>query len=298
MCHELCFDVALLYDVQNEETNPIIRLQGGAPDYHQAIFKAHEVMTDADGSSPGWRRICAPIRGLGSDGSLPSNDDGYWIMGVPHNYLSEDSTFPSASPSPNTAWLPLLSNIAAIILRIDFTTYSERFGFDNICLEQSVCQSSSLSDLPSEQPSAVPSTSTIVSDMPSERLSSLSTSPIPTFSYVGIGSCVDSSGLYYSYAQSFTLPADTTNSYCFEWCSQNQRDLVGVEIHRDPGTSYTTCYCRFSGGLPDGLTGQYPWNSYSPDAVAVYQRPVLIGTGAVDSSDGHDWGGFECYRND
>eukprot|EP00956_Cyclotella_meneghiniana_P034518 scaffold105721_cov73-Cyclotella_meneghiniana.AAC.2 len=54
----------------------------------------------------------------------------------------------------------------------------------------------------------------------------------------------------------------------------------------------------FSGGLPDGLTGQYPWNSYSPDAVAVYQRPVLIGTGAVDSSDGHDWGGFECYRND
>eukprot|EP00956_Cyclotella_meneghiniana_P045442 scaffold369182_cov146-Cyclotella_meneghiniana.AAC.1 len=96
MCHELCFDVALLYDIQNVETNPIIILQGGAPDYYRATFKAHEVMTDADGSSPGWRRICAPIRGLDSDGSLPSNDDGYWIMGVPHNILSgvaSSSTF-------------------------------------------------------------------------------------------------------------------------------------------------------------------------------------------------------------
>eukprot|EP00956_Cyclotella_meneghiniana_P034517 scaffold105721_cov73-Cyclotella_meneghiniana.AAC.1 len=188
VCHELCFDVALLYDpTTGGGTKPEIQLQGGAPDYYRATFKAYNVMTDSNGSSPGWRRICAPIRGLDSNGSLPSNNDGYWYMDVPYNYLSEDSTFPSASPSPNTAWLPMLSNIAAIILRIDFSTGSERFGFDNICLEQSVCPSSRLSDLPSEQPSAVPSTSTIISDMkpssqPSSQPSSMpSTTLSPSF---------------------------------------------------------------------------------------------------------------------
>lgn len=135
-CHRLCFDVNLLYDSCNSEVHPSIRLQGGTPDYFQATFKAYNIMTNKDGISPGWRRVCAPVKNIDSNGNLPSNENGYWIMGSQHNTLSGFSSDTVGSTPPNSTWPFLLSNIAAIILPVDFTGMpTERIGYDNICME-------------------------------------------------------------------------------------------------------------------------------------------------------------------
>mmetsp|Transcript_17363 Transcript_17363/g.26317 ORF Transcript_17363/g.26317 Transcript_17363/m.26317 type:complete len:821 (-) Transcript_17363:2113-4575(-) len=154
-CHELCFDVKLIYDActssnpkctQNTtslgyyiEVLPAIILQGGAPDYLRAVFRAYNFMTDGDGSSPGWRRICAPLAPLNSTGDLPSNEDGYWYMAAPNNILSGGAPV-IGPPSDNTAWPTLLSDITAIQLPVDFTgNPAERVGYDNICMVERDC---------------------------------------------------------------------------------------------------------------------------------------------------------------
>lgn len=146
-CHELCFDINIFFvctvpflGCDDTRVQPSIRLQGGPPNYLRADFKVYDFMTETDG----WRRICAPLGSLDSDGNLPSNEIGYWVMGPRHNVLAGSTTLSyGASPSPNTTWTDLLSDITAIMLPIDFNGQtSERFGYDNICLveSESVCE--------------------------------------------------------------------------------------------------------------------------------------------------------------
>ncbi|KAL7524956.1 hypothetical protein ACHAXR_003566 [Thalassiosira sp. AJA248-18] len=153
-CHDLCFDVKLFHDgcyanisgcSQNADGKwtvdvyPYIILQGGAPGYHRAVFKAYDFMTDPDGSSPDWRRICAPLAPLNSTGNLPSNEFGQWYMAGPNDVLSGGAPI-SGPPSPESAWPTLLSDITAIQLPIDFTgNPAERAGYDNICMKERDC---------------------------------------------------------------------------------------------------------------------------------------------------------------
>ncbi|KAL3795147.1 hypothetical protein HJC23_007375 [Cyclotella cryptica] len=154
-CHELCFDVKLFYDgchsgvpgcnlnASNSgyylEIYPSIILQGGPPTFFRAVFRANNFMTDEDGSSPEWRRICAPLSPLNSTGNLPSNEFGYWFMTTPNDILSGGAAV-SGPPSPDSAWPALLADITAIQLPVDFTSNpAERIGYDNICIEERDC---------------------------------------------------------------------------------------------------------------------------------------------------------------
>ncbi|KAL7507857.1 hypothetical protein ACHAXN_004984 [Cyclotella atomus] len=167
-CHELCFDVNLFYDGCNEDhtkqctTNadgerfinvyPKLYIQGGAPNYYLADFTAHDFMTDQKGSSPGWRRICAPIGPLDSSGNLPSNEFGYWKMTSPLNILS-GRQFSGLPASDNSTWPTLLFDVTAIVLLVDFTgNQAERVGYDNICMEASKDPCFISSDKPSSNP--------------------------------------------------------------------------------------------------------------------------------------------------
>ena len=289
VCHELCFDVALLFDTCNKETTPRIKLQGGAPNYYAATFIAYKIMTDSDGSSPGWRRICAPIVGLNSDGSLPSNGDGYWIMNAPHNVLSGvSSSTPAASPSPNTAWLSMLTNIIAIILRVDHTgATTERVGYDNICLKQTTCQSSVTSGLPSSQPSS------FSPFMPSEEPSSDAPSGQPSskpFSLYGQGYCHSASDRPYNYIKGNEIPTSTIDDGdCIEWCLQNPLpDLVGMNIYRD--SSVAICYCLF-----DVYPVPVSPSDYSPIAHQTGSaQPEAMGP--IQRTNGNE--SVLCYIND
>lgn len=127
-CHELCFDVNLFYDGCAEKTirctqnangeryinvYPSLYIQGGAPNYYRAEFSAHDFMTDRKGSSPGWRRICAPIGPLDSSGNLPSNKFGYWQMKSPLDILSGRKQYFPPPASANSTWPTLLSDVTA-----------------------------------------------------------------------------------------------------------------------------------------------------------------------------------------
>jgi hypothetical protein len=126
-----------------------------SPSGYVAIFTAHDFMTDQKGSSPGWRRICAPIGPLDSSGNLPSNKFGYWQM--TSSYILNGRHFsgcPEYCPaSDNSTWPTLLFDVTAIILEVDFTDdVAERVGYDNICME-------ALKDPPTNAPSSSPSQS-------------------------------------------------------------------------------------------------------------------------------------------
>ncbi|KAF0142115.1 MAG: hypothetical protein FD122_952 [Stygiobacter sp.] len=119
-CGSLCFDVNFIYggDIYNGVTppqtlTPYIALEG-------AGFKASFVVTQSISVGDGWHSYCAPLSFLNSDGTLPSNSDGYWIM-----------TLGTASD-----WNTLLTNVTKVRLLADPTSYqNEKIGYDNICLK-------------------------------------------------------------------------------------------------------------------------------------------------------------------
>ena len=119
-----------------KNVNPYIYIQGGAPNHYRAAFKVYDPMTDNDGSSPGWRRICAPIGPLDSNDNLPSNEYGQWTMLAPVDILSGESLISGTPYSANSTWPALLEDVTAIMLPVDFTgNPAERIGYDNICME-------------------------------------------------------------------------------------------------------------------------------------------------------------------
>ncbi|MBI1939423.1 MAG: T9SS type A sorting domain-containing protein [Ignavibacteriales bacterium] len=121
-CGSLCFDVSFLYGgnpyngVNPPQTfTPYIAIEGNG---FSARFITNNPITVGDG----WHSYCAPLNYLNSDGTLPSNSDGHWII-----------TTGSAND-----WNSLLSNVTKVILPVDPTSYqAERFGYDNICLKNS-----------------------------------------------------------------------------------------------------------------------------------------------------------------
>ncbi|MBI3123918.1 MAG: carboxypeptidase regulatory-like domain-containing protein, partial [Ignavibacteriales bacterium] len=119
-CGSLCFDVTFIYggDAYNGVTppqtlTPYIALEGAG---FKAAFIANQPISVGDG----WHSYCAPLSFLNSDGTLPSNSNGYWIM-----------TVGTASD-----WNILLTNVSMVRLLADPTSYqNEKIGYDNICLK-------------------------------------------------------------------------------------------------------------------------------------------------------------------
>lgn len=119
-CGSLCFDVSFLYGgnpyngVNPPQTFvPYIVIQGGG-------FSAAFITNNPISVGDGWHSYCAPLSFLNSDGTLPSNSDGHWVMSV----------------GTANDWNTLLTNVTSVRLPVDPTSYqNEMFGFDNICLK-------------------------------------------------------------------------------------------------------------------------------------------------------------------
>lgn len=119
-CGSLCFDVTFIYggDNYNGQTppqtlNPYIAIEGAG---FSAYFIVNQTITVGDG----WHSYCAPLSYLNSDGTLPSNSDGYWVM---------------LTGTAND-WNALLNNVTKVRLPVDPTSYQhEKIGYDNICLK-------------------------------------------------------------------------------------------------------------------------------------------------------------------
>ncbi|PKL83487.1 MAG: hypothetical protein CVV24_04810, partial [Ignavibacteriae bacterium HGW-Ignavibacteriae-3] len=119
-CGSLCFDVNFLYGgnpyngVNPPQTFvPYIVIQGSG-------FSAAFITNNPISVGDGWHSYCAPLSFLNSDGTLPSNSDGHWVMSV----------------GTVNDWNTLLSNVTSVRLPVDPTSYqNEKFGFDNICLK-------------------------------------------------------------------------------------------------------------------------------------------------------------------
>jgi hypothetical protein len=117
-CGSLCFDVSFLYGgnpyngVNPPQTfTPYIAIEGNG-------FSAAFVTNNPISVGDGWHSYCAPLSYLNSDGTLPSNSNGYWVMGV----------------GTANDWNTLLSNVTNVRLPVDPTSYqNEKFGYDNIC---------------------------------------------------------------------------------------------------------------------------------------------------------------------
>lgn len=70
--------------------------------------------------SRGWVRICAPIALADTNGNLPSNSDGQWVVNTGNA----------------SDWNALIQNVSGIGYLIDVASGNELFGIDNICISQ------------------------------------------------------------------------------------------------------------------------------------------------------------------
>lgn len=124
-CVELCWDVNLVTDGDNSQTiakPAAIHIWFGGV---RAVFVTNDTI-DEDG---GWYSFCAPIALANADGTLPSNDTGYWVM--------NDA---NGNPLGPQAWNDLLCNIDQIAFTVDYHSYqTERWCWDNICLKDGPC---------------------------------------------------------------------------------------------------------------------------------------------------------------
>ncbi|MBA4251862.1 MAG: hypothetical protein C0425_08355 [Chlorobiaceae bacterium] len=119
-CGSLCFDINYLYNGNTYQgTNPpltmtpSITIEGNG-------FRASFIASTQISVGTGWYTFCAPLKYLNSNGTLPSNSDGHWVMNV---------------GTPND-WNSLLSNVTRVRLPVDPTSFqSERIGYDNICIK-------------------------------------------------------------------------------------------------------------------------------------------------------------------
>ncbi|HVZ93406.1 MAG TPA: hypothetical protein VG797_02745 [Phycisphaerales bacterium] len=132
-CGALCFDVRIFFDgcvtgIPACEPNgwipitPTIIIKSGTL---RAVWRANTHITVDIGDAPGWHNFCCVLGPLNPDGSLPSDDVGFWQM---------------LDGAPNTDWMTLLSNVTEMQLPIDFTANpAEIAGYDNICLRNDQC---------------------------------------------------------------------------------------------------------------------------------------------------------------
>jgi hypothetical protein len=124
-CGSLCFDVNYIYNGDDYyyttdsfsspplTMQPYIAIEGSG---FAATFITWNIISVGDG----WHTYCAPLKYLNSDGTLPSNSDGHWVM----------------TPGSEVNWNSLLSNVTKVRLRVDVQNYqNERIGYDNICIK-------------------------------------------------------------------------------------------------------------------------------------------------------------------
>lgn len=119
-CGSLCFDIKFIYqgNVFNGTSPPLtmqpsITIESGT---FIASFVPWNTITVGDG----WHSYCAPLKYLNSDGTLPSNSDGRWII----------------SAGTASDWNTILGNVTRVRLPCDPSSYqSERIGYDNICIK-------------------------------------------------------------------------------------------------------------------------------------------------------------------
>lgn len=128
-CIDLCWDVNLLTDgVPAVIAKPahIIIFSGGI----RATFRTFDNITEMGGPNNGWYSFCAPIALANPDGTLPSNDQGQWL-------LANDS---AGNPRPPSDWDKLLCNVDQIAFFVDYhSSQSEEWCWDNICLTERDC---------------------------------------------------------------------------------------------------------------------------------------------------------------
>jgi protocatechuate 3,4-dioxygenase beta subunit/uncharacterized protein (DUF2141 family) len=119
-CGSLCFDVTFIYgghvfqgQTPPQTFTPQIAIEGNG-------FKATFIANGPISVGDGWHSYCAPLSFLNSDGTLPSNSDGYWIM----------------TTGTANDWNTLLTNVTKVRLPVDPTSFQgEKIGYDNICLK-------------------------------------------------------------------------------------------------------------------------------------------------------------------
>lgn len=118
-CGTLCWDVNYLFagtgndgSSQPNTITPYIAIHGNG---FSAYFLTNNLITAGDG----WHSYCAPLKLINPGDPLPSNSDGHWVMSV----------------GTGADWNSMLANITKLGFAIDPTSYQgEKFGFDNICL--------------------------------------------------------------------------------------------------------------------------------------------------------------------
>ena len=128
-CLELCWDVNLLTDGDNSQViaKPArITIWSGSL---RATFRTFVNITEGGGPNNGWYTFCAPIALPDSDGNLPSNVDGEWIM----NDANGD-------PAPAADFTKLLCNVDKIGFFVDYhSSQTEEWCWDNVCLQEGEC---------------------------------------------------------------------------------------------------------------------------------------------------------------
>jgi hypothetical protein len=124
-CIELCWDVNLLTDGDNSQ---VIQKPAHIVIWFGTQRATFRTFSNID-ENGGWYSFCAPIALANSDGTLPSNADGEWIM----NDANGD-------PQGPDAWNTLLCNIDQIAFFVDYhSSISEAWCWDNICLQEGPC---------------------------------------------------------------------------------------------------------------------------------------------------------------
>ncbi len=118
----LCYDFRVFVGIPGTTSTPssMYIFNGSSPANanSMAIFS----LTTALDIKDGWLTICPPLQLADTNGNLPSNSDGQWVM--------------TAGGTAND-WNNLIQNVSGIALRLDMPNGppTEIYGYDNICMK-------------------------------------------------------------------------------------------------------------------------------------------------------------------
>ena len=121
-CGELCFEINVVDDGLQTSLaeRPQFTISNG--NGKTASFRVNGIV---EGS--GWHTVCAPIGPLDSNGNLPSNGQGNWVLGA--NTTAGD-------------WQNLITNVQDFRFAVDFASSpspTEHLQLDTICFRQAGC---------------------------------------------------------------------------------------------------------------------------------------------------------------
>lgn len=122
-----CFDARVFNGGQsgvNQQVKPGLSfLRGPYPTGSRAHFVTTNFITENGGQSPGWRRFCAPVHTVVPGQQLPSNADGYWVIG--------------GSRTATATWNSILADVTNVMIAADVSpSPTEIVGYDNFCVNR------------------------------------------------------------------------------------------------------------------------------------------------------------------